>query len=272
MNLTKESLPDYFTIASPENSHYKTQVNTFDFIGNNKTTLVVTVGESWTWGSDITEDNNEETRLAQVYGRLLANSLQADWLNLAQPGTGNFWIAERVEEFAKIIDDLSYEKIYVICTFTEVGRSFDSTHDRYINYIDWFENNDYRNFLKFLNQECIHRIVQALGDRVHLKIGSNFVNHCGFTDDEIFLKKTWIECIKGDISTPCHVMMHGLEHLKKSRQFFLNSEDYLNWMMELIELAKIRSEILSDTCNFRSVHPLANGHRTWANYILGALQ
>jgi len=127
MKLSKEVLPDYFTMAGPANSHYKTITNSFDFIGNGSKTLVVTVGESWTWGSDITVDNDKETRLSKVYGRLIAEQLNSDWLNLSLPGAGNFWIANTVGEFINISGMLEYDKIYLICTLTEIGRSLIQT-------------------------------------------------------------------------------------------------------------------------------------------------
>jgi hypothetical protein len=271
MNLIKERLPDYFTIAGPENSHYKHHTNTFDFFSNSSDKLLVTIGDSWTWGSDITESDHEDTRTARVYGRLTADSMHADWLNLALPGIGNFWIAERAEEFSRIISDLNYQQIYVICTLTEVGRSFDSHHDRYIDYATWFSNNSHEDFLLFLNQECIHRIINALQSKVTLRIGTNFVDPCGFIDSDIFLKKSWISCIVGEIHHSCYVATHGIEHLSKAKQFFQKSEDFLLWMTGLIDLAQKRVSVLADRCQFRKNHPLSQGHEVWADYLLQTL-
>lgn len=53
MNLHKNILPDYFTIASPHNSHYKIETNTFDFVERNSDLLVITCGDSWSWADYI---------------------------------------------------------------------------------------------------------------------------------------------------------------------------------------------------------------------------
>ena len=66
MKLTTETLPLYFTVATPSNSHYTEVTNCFDFVDRNSDTLVVTVGDSWTWGADLDSD----LRLQQVLGLL----------------------------------------------------------------------------------------------------------------------------------------------------------------------------------------------------------
>ena len=52
-----------------------------------KSTLLVTIGDSWTWGDGI------DNRVNNVYGRRLSNMLNSDWINIAWPGTANNWIA-----------------------------------------------------------------------------------------------------------------------------------------------------------------------------------
>jgi hypothetical protein len=270
MKLTKDILPLHFTLASPKNSHYKVITNTFDFIDNNSDSLVVTIGDSWTWGSDISIDDNEDIRLSCVYGRLISDKLGSDWFNLSQPGAGNFWIADRAEELSKIIPQLEYKKIIVVCTLTEIGRSFDSHHDRYIDYHSWFKNNDYNNFLEFLNKECINRIIKAIDEKTQLRIGTNFVDPIGFDDTEIYLKKSWLDCITPTTDV-CYVATHGIDHLDNAREFFQSQTDFLTWSSNLITLANKRLTVLSDQRYFRSAHPLKDGHEIWSNYILKSL-
>ena len=272
ITLSKHILPEYFRIADSANSHYDTPTNLFDFIGANSKILVVTIGESWTWGVDITEDNHEDTRLDKVYGRLIANELSADWLNLAQPGAGNFWIVEKVDEFSKIINNLNYEKVIVICTFTEVGRSFNSYHDRYINYIDWFLKNNISDFLAFLNKECINKIVNLINDKVILRIGFNFVDPLGIDDkNNIFLKTPWIRLINNDIDDrQVYSLFSGLTYLKAIEEFIDNKLLFKQWWLDKSIDAEHRLSAFSRV-HFRKYHPLAHGHKLWANYILESL-
>ena len=182
MKLTQEILPKYFSIADCESSWYKEPTNTFDFIGRDSQCLLVTIGDSWTYGDKLLN------RLDEVYGRLIANELKSDWLNLGLCAQGNFWIASMVEEFSKIINQLEYDKIYVICVFTGVGRWFNTKYDNYIDYITWFKENihqpnDFDLLIPWLNDQCVQRILTALEPfkQVQLKIGTNFLDHTGLT-------------------------------------------------------------------------------------------
>lgn len=181
MKLTQDTLPNYFTIADSTNSWYSEPTNTFDFVDNNSSTLVVTIGDSWTYGDRLTN------RLGDVYGRLVADHLRADWLNLGLCAQGNFWIATMVEELAAVIPNLEYNKIYVICVFGGVGRWFNTKYDVYLDYVDWFKNNihqpsDFDQLLSWLNDECIKRILTALDpfEHVQLKVGTHYLDPIGF--------------------------------------------------------------------------------------------
>jgi hypothetical protein len=47
----------------------------------------------------------------------------------------------------------------------------------------------------------------------------------------------------------------------------------LQWMCGLTESAMTRKQLVSDSCYFRGInHPLAEGHRVWADYLLEQLQ
>jgi hypothetical protein len=266
MKLTKDTLPNYFIIASPNNSHYINPTNTFDFVDRNSDTLVVTIGDSWTWGSDLALDD-DEFRIQHVYGNIVSTRLSADWLNLGQAGSNNFFIAEKTEELGKIINQLRYKKVYMICTFTELGRSFDSQHDNYIDYINWFKNNPIDNFLNFLNAECVRRIKQiAKTCNIRLIIGTNFVDAIGI-DTDVLLPIPWfrllgIECpIKGYSGTT------GVKRLQAVSQFVKNDAEYKKWMIDLINQAKY----VDQTTNSQKLinqHPDADGHKIWAHYVL----
>jgi hypothetical protein len=107
----------------------------FDFVKNNKKKLVVTIGESWTWGDSLESSwnprsDNKEFRLSNVYGGQLAAMLDADFLNLAIPGESNLWITNHLKLFAENLNDFNYEEIYVVLTLTEVGREFQGNLDK----------------------------------------------------------------------------------------------------------------------------------------------
>lgn len=264
MRLTKEILPDYFTVASAHNSHYQNQTNTFDFVNRNSDTLVVTVGDSWTWGSDL----DSSTRLYEVYGNLIAMQLQADFLNLAQPGSNNFFIAERVEELGNIVPQLEYKTIYLICTFTETGRSFNSHHDVYIDYVLWFQQNKLDNFLTFLNKECYNRIYSAAKQHhMILRIGTNFIDAVGFRADVL----PWFRQLKINCPISTCVGHTGVNRLFEVKKFVQNQEDFKLWFNNLVDESMYVDKICRSAPLFNA-HPLAPGHKIWANSILETIK
>jgi len=275
IELTNETLDQYFTSVDTGFTDPVSGRKNFGFtFTNNKSDkLVVTVGDSWTWGADMTVNDNMEFRLSNHYGKLLSRELQADWLNLGQGGSGNFWLMGKIKELSSLIPELAYQHIYLICTFTEPGRAFNSDLDRHIDYIDWFNNNnDYNNLLKFLNDYVVEQIIDAvkLHKNVTLKIGSNFVDHIGLEKaSAVLLPDTWIETIYNQKFNTCYMVSTPvIESLKSSIDLCNNKNKYLDWIINLSTSALDRRKILEDTNNFRNYHPLARGHQIWGKYIL----
>ena len=221
------------------------------------------MGDSWTWGSDLPP----YLRCQQVYGNIIAQQLNTDWLNLALPGSNNFFIAERVEELGRIVSDLEYEKIYLICTFTETGRSFDSQHDRYIDYVSWFKQNHIDKFLAFLNAECSNRIrAVAQQHNLILRVGTNFVDPVGFTTDMVpWFRQLGITC--DAVSCVGHT---GASRLQNVKEFVQNDMIYKQWFSDVISLSQYTENVLNSPLLYRN-HPTAQGHATWANSILQTL-
>ena len=197
MVLSKNSLPQYFEIATPQTTHYKKPCNTYDVrIGNNPS-LCVTIGESWTYGSDISE------RLKHVYGSVLSRKLDADWLNLGIPSAGNLFVRDKVSELVRIISLMPYDKIYVVCLLTEAGRELDSSRDNTVDYHTWFNNNinvytDYYKFFAYLTDTCVESITRELlpFGHVQLVFATNFVEQAGVINQyDNFLQDSWVKML-----------------------------------------------------------------------------
>ena len=273
MKLSIEILPKYFTVASPENSHYVEETNCFDFVDRNSDRLLVTVGESWTWGSEL------DSRLDQVFGNLVSAHFEWDWLNLGQPGASNFYIAERVEELANITKELEYKSITVICVFTEVGRGFDSHHDLHIDYANWLRENiinsdDFDKFLEMLNRDCVDRILAAADNKFRVVFGSNFVNHLALPRDKT-LELPWFKLLGADCDSNCYAGTNGVKRLQNITEFLTNIKKDLfkNWFVEMISRAGQIDQVESASRpQGRHGHPDANGQQLWANYIINYLE
>jgi len=265
MNLNTEILPTFFEIGQPHNSHYQIPTNTYDFKSRDSRILCVTVGESWTWGSDL-----RGNRLEDVYGNQLSEMLDADWLNLALPGVGNHFIASKIVELNSLAGRLEYDKIFVFCTFTEIGRQLDSTYDRHINFLDWKNQSstvDFDDFLMMMNVDCLD-IIKKNSSRFHTIIGSNFVDPLGFDGC------SWLSLLV-DYDDICYACMHGLENLVSDKILMLlsipDTDQFKKWCIEMIDKGQKRSELLtrSDFVNF---HPSTRqAHKIWAQELFNRI-
>ncbi len=249
------------------------QVFPFDFKSRNSNSLLVTIGDSWTWGDDITPTNNNQKRLDLVFGNILSLSLECDWLNLGQCGSGNFWLAEKVQELVQLIPSMSYKKIYVICTLTEVGREFNSGYDNHIDYISFLNKNPITDVIKLLNEVVAEKIkLLTQFDNVILRVGTNFVDHIGLDAiGEWLLPTPWLNLIAEPKNTCFVVGSPTLDNFKRSGDLFPDYNKFLLWLNQLSDAALIRQHTLRDSIKFKSGHPLAHGHRVWAEHILKSL-
>lgn len=137
------------------------RLNRLFFIDQNSNNLLITIGDSWTWGDSL-GDLSIRYRSDHIYGKYISEHLGSDWLNYGYCGSGNnalFLVLEYIltivsSEFKKKSDfaisenaiksnitllnllggflgDLTktlflkkYQKIYVCFTLSETGRDF----------------------------------------------------------------------------------------------------------------------------------------------------
>lgn len=284
MKLSQTNLSDYFTIADAHSSWHKTPTNTFNFISRDSRTLVVTVGDSWTWGSDISQSNyDDQFRIEHVYGNVIANKVNADWLNLGLSASSNFWATGMVEELGRVIPVLEYDKIYVFCIFTGVGRWFHTQYDRHINYREWASTNitcadDFYKLLLLHNHECVSRISTTLNSFNHvvLNFGTNFVDPIGFDNVPAHsrLARPWyqvMDCADDVVSPIC---IDGIKALLRMPEVITDAQCltyFKEWMLEQIPKAEKRNAMLTDSSKFRNYHPLKEGHAQWAEYVINTV-
>lgn len=97
--------------------------------------LLVTIGDSWTWGDslgpinidsdDIWDDYDHRT--TNIYGYHLSNLLDCDWVNIAICGASNLPILLEAHKFLTTIEK-QYSKVTVVITLTESGRELTSNN------------------------------------------------------------------------------------------------------------------------------------------------
>jgi hypothetical protein len=142
-----------------------------DWVRQGSDRLLVTIGESWTWG-----DSLGEKRLESVYGRQLANMLGADWCNVAECGQSNLWIANKLAWVSEQLPAWGYSDVDIVLTMTEVGREFNGDLDADRVYTELFKS--VKTFDQFLDQlsELVSEQIAPYLSKHRVWIGTNFIN------------------------------------------------------------------------------------------------
>ena len=298
MKLLKETVRRYFSLPDERRTANLIGKNPYDFIRRRSDNLIVTIGDSWTWGANLTKQKlnvrhidklaDDSYRLENVYGGVISKSLNTDFLNLGEPGSDNYYIANKLKELHKIIDQLDYDSVTVICVFTEVGRGFLGPDDTLFTTPRgraWIKDNikvdsDYYKFLKLMNQDVAYQIVPLL-DKLTVKFATNFVDPIGFEKLESnFLGKTWLqtwcESINQNYPEPCYLASPWVfENLEKVFETCptLDKQIFFKWANVEMQRADERITICKeDNVNFAEMmHPLVGSHKIWADYVLGEI-
>lgn len=251
----------------------------YDFVPAASRRLLVSIGDSWTYGARLAEEdaNNDQYRVANCYGALVSQALGADFLNLAVPGINNLWMINKYLQLVDIADLLEYDHIDVFVTLTESGREIGTDFD-----LDPILNDGYRQATTprqvaqaLANYEA-DRILNNQNTKVNLKLGCNYVtNIYPESLQPFFVPRTWLEVLLDrNIKDECFVV--GSWVIPKYRDMLLynsgvDQSEVLEEMTDMIERGQRRLDLVYNTgFNYRTGygHPNSHGHAKWASYIL----
>ena len=251
----------------------------FYFLDNRSDTLLVTIGDSWTWGADLSDSDDEDFRRKYVYGSQVANKLNFDLLNLGQRGSNNFWIALKCKELAELIPTLHYKKTIVVCMFTEVGRGINSWYDKEFNFIDWYSGvnvkDDFYGLLKCVNEGVVDDILKLKNiNNVELIFGTNMVDPIGMEKANILIDP-WFRILADKFSIPqppqTYIMHHiAVSPIQSTIDMIPSSKEsmFLEWLVDLIDAARQSDYLFSNKELFKGHHPTVLGHNIMAEKII----
>jgi hypothetical protein len=227
--------------------------------------LVITVGDSWTYGDSLGQTrvregrDDPEYRLSHVYGSLIAEELKADWINLSLPGISNQMMCGWLEHL--LSRHVHGSNTVCIITLTESGR-----HDE----ITW------------LNAELktLQHNLQTMLDRTYVNIEQmqkkypsiKFIVAHNFSDSRPtqlnMCDRNWLEVMtNSSIQNNTHIVVS--EHIQQLNYSYTYPDT-----PDIIDQALQRVDIL-DACKYTykedSRHPTEYGHRLWADYLMSQL-
>jgi len=283
-------------VAELEN--YKTRIyraeseaKHYHFVDNKSDTLVIVAGDSWTWGDSL----DPGKRLDQVYGCLIANHFEADWINIGCKGWSNSWILLHPTYIIdRLKDSLQYKKIYVILTLTENGRDIGTPVSHPYDYIQCYRTHGlteefYNSVLHACEQrwvDQINQMIDSADDRYCFFLGQNFAWHQYLVNclrNRITVADSnWIEQL-ADHQKLVHPIRTNLvtgwifDTLKQinSIAYIKDHSVYQQWTLDLIDRANQVNTWLDSSdlnCKKASKHPTDIGHQLWANYVIGNIE
>lgn len=257
----------------------------------NSDTLVITVGDSWTWGGGL----EESQRLDQVYGKHISDVLASSWINAGASGWGNSWILNQCDYIVSMLkDQLQYKKIYLIVTLTENGRDIKCGYERPYDYNVYKSHQPskelYDQVLLDCEMEWADRLVSlsnVADSRYTIFVGKNFVWH-----EHLYqkLKKynvyvadsNWIEVLARFQNMDLPFRANLVSSFTLDNVYEINNlleirddREFKNWCVLQIENGlKVTDWLERSPMNLKqhTKHPNAQGHKIWAEYILNCLQ
>ena len=265
----------------------KTEVNE----NRHKDMTLLTVGDSFTWGDELGDSNglssdprnDTEYRESKVFGRLLANRLDSNWVQHALPGGNNEWILEEIE---KLVPQLYYstKKLVVVFTLSEMGRELCNKDEYQSTAVIEFFKRQFREDRGILESMQSVELMywQRLADLKIRYPDIVLLGNYGFTEKishcEFLTEKNWIDIIFQDsgitdyekislFRTGVWVTAEFLEYTKlittKHKEEVSTLYDSHAQYIDAIE----RSQQF-----FRRYHPREHGHELWADYLYERIQ
>lgn len=253
-----------------------------------KNILLITSGDSWTWGDNLGKIHKKkpivlddpQIRLSTIYGKILSQNLESDWINVAQCGQSNLWMAANLQEILNNVKN-HYDKIYVVVTLTELGRELNSNFMNKFDYDNLIKLSTYNKFLSFFEKLTFERfksIIENSDKKISFLFGRNFTDT--FEENKKILpivEKTWCDFMNEKIKYYPYENNVRMVNFKISISQFqsfcknYNKVELFDKFIDhesknIINRIKFLNSYQNQSPN-KSNKPDADAHITWANYF-----
>lgn len=251
----------------------------YDLVEQGRDRLLVTIGDSWTFGTRLAEEfgNKDQGRQTHCFGRRLSDQLNADFVNLAIPSTNNLWMAQHYQQVCELADQLDYKEIMVFITLTEHGREICTDYDLDPTLNDLYRQcQSARDMSLALAEHTADLLLDTGHGKVRLGLGTNYVNNIYPARlQPFFVGRSWLECcLDHGLDDECLVVgtwaLEKFKSLPKEFNANIDPATFLQEVLDMIERSQRRLDLIySSGYNHKSSygHPNSRGHEIWANYI-----
>lgn len=252
--------------------------NTEFHIIRHRESLLVVIGESWTYGESLPDVATGErkysldSQLRHCFGPRLALAINSDFYQYAVPGNCNFYMFSSVDKIIRYLkSSFSYKKIYLCIQMTEPSREYailDKLKNTYAERIyDMSAINSFDEWLVRYDEVFLDKITEVVDDTVEVIVWKNF---CPFQNKKAYPKlklvqETWIQ-----LSGKLYGKKLGNQRFQSVGWF----DDFYNRYKHSLEfnIEEINKEIdnIEQSNNFIRGNYLHNNHPTLISHMLWA--
>lgn len=264
---------------------------------NGSNNLLITIGDSWTWGDHLGSINwetvyDDPIRLESVYGKKLSKQLDTDWVLIANPGCSNYWMLSKLRLISSQIKELKnkYKNIYIIVTLTEDLRECSNRAEwQYVAdyYSMMINSTNLENFLIKIEKKLFLEFKELFDDlKVTCKITRAFTDIWPNNKECIrnyLLDKTWCDVFQDEVQFDRYyrvvpfigqMAIQPLNDIYISKLQGTQATTFKNDFINLEEKLRARWNFLGESkYNLKgsTYHPSIEGHAVYANYLYKAL-
>jgi hypothetical protein len=268
-----------FDIYFDETPELKTHVNE----NNNQSLTLVTIGDSFTWGDELGQAQHHlgiddlEHRERHMFGRLLQQKLNSNFVQSAMPGVGNSWMLQECNKLLSRLTPIT-DQIVVVITFSELARELHNVADVATNpvnqiYIDAVRaEQPLQKTFEQVEQYYWRQLARVQERYPKATILASFGFTHPVTSCDFLTAQTW----------PDVVYQHfGIDNYTKSSMLYLGCRCFGNVIDYCNASAKVKQEFIDYTAITEQSrnqmkatgaygpthHPLELAHQLWADYL-----
>ena len=243
----------------------------YDFVSNNSKKLLVTIGDSWTYGDRLAEENpaDKDFRLKHVYGYLICKELHTDFLNISVPGINNLWMVKKLELLCQNVEH--YDQVNIIFMATEYGREFNTSFDLDPVYTQMYKGcATAKDVVVELENHVSDRIEMCRSDKIKIYTFTNYVTNLYKKSNPV----NWLEILCNNKVEECYTIGSWVIPKFEALVDFnsdCNTTELKTELLTMMELAEKRFDIIYNTgYNHKNGygHPNSKGHAKFADYFI----
>ena len=252
-------------------------------VRRNKKTLLIIVGESWTYGENLPgigtaiKQYNLDSQLSHGIGSRMAVMLDADLYQYAVPGNCNMYMFSELERMLAYVSTLDYEKVYISIQMTEPGREKGVINDvqgighplrDLYNSDKQYEMKDWLLSYDQIFFDIYQKTLEKFDLNIDAILWKNFCRIVTPRRDYKFkiIETSWIQysgnILNKKLEMPSFYSVGWFADLQETYKIEIDIE----WANKQLDMITKSNEFIKNN-PLHNNHPNAQGHLLWAQYL-----